>query len=331
MSACPHCCLGLPGRLARAPASRPRCRRSLLRVRASGDSEQEEAERNKPLLVGFAGGIGGTLLAASLSALLQSNDATSWATPDTLLFGTGDAGVTPGDVTGAGLWATSLYFANPWQLLLLFLGARTFEVDRPGDDLLRALGRVTGQAVDAPEYTAPQALRVLTVVLFIAIGTAVSVGVSSSLGGEATWSVSTGLGAVCVAGVVEVGRPKQLSAQEQVALEADWQEFKAWADVHLTRKGRCHVSEVDAAYKRHSTAYRRRRAEAANSGPSGGAAADTLLRDLLSNWAPQASRSSGGFYKGIALASSSNAPVPAAASDGAPPAAARGGGQAGEL
>jgi hypothetical protein len=285
-----------------------------VRACAPGDSEREEAERNKPLLVGFAGGIGGTLLAASLSALLQSNDVASWASPDTLLFGTGDADVTPGDVTGAGLWATALYFANPWQILLLFLGARTFEVDRPGDDLLTAFGRVAGQNVEAPEYTAPTALRLLTVLAFIGIGTAVSVGVSSSLGGEATWSVSTGLGAVCVAGVVEVGRPKQLTAQEQVALEADWQEFKGWADVHLTRKGRCHVSEVDVAYKRHSVNYRRRRADA--SGPGGAAAADTLLRDLLSSWAPQASRSSSGFYKGISLARSSAqgaAAAPAAA------------------
>ena len=270
MAACPlFCSLGLPGRQGRAqPPSRPRCRRSQLRVHACVDSEREEAERSKPLLVGFAGGIAGTLVAASLSALLQSNDVASWASPDTLLFGTGDADITPGDLTGAGLWATALYFANPWQILLLFLGARTFEVDRPGDDLLRALGRATGQNVEAPEYTAPTALRLLSVLAFIAIGTAVSVGVSSSLGGEATWSVSTGLGAVCVAGVVEVGRPKQLTAQEQVALEADWQEFKGWADVHLTRKGRCHVSEVDGAYKRHSAAYRRRRAEA--TGPGGG-------------------------------------------------------------
>lgn len=55
----------------------------------------------------------------------------------------GGGGPTPGDFVGAGLWAVSLYYCTPLQLLLLFLG----EVDtaRPSDWLLNTLGRATGQ------------------------------------------------------------------------------------------------------------------------------------------------------------------------------------------
>lgn len=277
-----------------------RGRRALsLRVRACERSEAEEeaADRAKPLLIGYAGGIGGTLVAAAVSAAFNGD----FSSADDALFGTG-TGLTPGDVTGAGLWATALYFANPWQLLLLFLGARTFEVDRPGDDLLRLLGRAVGNDVDAPEYEAAQPLRLATVAVFALIGAGVSAALSASLGGEATWSVSTGFGAVLVAGVVEVGRPKRLTAQEQVALEQDWQEFKAFADACLVRKGRCHVSEIDKAFRRYSIEYRRKAAKADDTARPGGAAADTLLRDLVSNWAPQAQRTSGGFYKGLSVA-----------------------------
>ena len=89
------------------------------------------------------------------------------------------------DVAGAALWAVSLYYASPLQLLLLFLGRN--DVERPSDETLRCvsesthsllcsshskqialrpraracrlLGVATGQPVDSPEYEAPAALR----------------------------------------------------------------------------------------------------------------------------------------------------------------------------
>lgn len=43
--------------------------------------------------------------------------------------------------------------------------------------------------------------------------------------GDATWSVSTGLGA-CIAGAVyEVGRPKRYTAEEAAQLDAEWRDF----------------------------------------------------------------------------------------------------------
>jgi hypothetical protein len=45
--------------------------------------------------------------------------------------------------------------------------------------------------------------------------------------GDATWSVSTGLGA-CIAGAVyEVGRPKRYTAEEAAQLDAEWRDFGA--------------------------------------------------------------------------------------------------------
>ena len=68
-------------------------------------------------------------------------------------------GPTPGDVVGAGLWAVSLYYCTPLQLLLLFLG----EVDtaRPSDWLLNILGRATGQPCVPAVYILAPAVHIM--------------------------------------------------------------------------------------------------------------------------------------------------------------------------
>lgn len=38
-----------------------------------------------------------------------------------------NSGITAGDVFGASLWGTSLYFCSPLQLLLLFIGVLWFQ------------------------------------------------------------------------------------------------------------------------------------------------------------------------------------------------------------
>ena len=43
--------------------------------------------------------------------------------------------------------------------------------------------------------------------------------------GDATWSVSSGIGTCAAAGLYEVGRPERLSGQEAETLDAQWQEF----------------------------------------------------------------------------------------------------------
>ena len=118
--------------------------------------------------------------------------------------------------------------------------------------------------------------------IFLAAGCGVAWALSAALGGEATWSVSTGVGAALAAGVYEVGRPARLSGAQASELDAQWADFRAFADARLARKGRCHASEVELAYRRFSPAYnaRRRGEQAAN------AAGDADLRNFIANWSP---------------------------------------------
>lgn len=142
-----------------------------------------------------------------------------------------------------------------------------------------------------------RALSAVNAALFVGAGCGVAAALSAALGGEATWSVSTGVGAVLAAGVYEVGRPARLSGQQAAALDDQWADFRAFADARLARKGRCHASEVETAYRRFSPAYAaRRRGDAAAN-----AAGDADLRNFVANWSPAAERTAGGFYKGISI------------------------------
>ena len=134
--------------------------------------------------------------------------------------------------------------------------------------------------------------------VFLAAGCFVAWALSAALGGEATWSVSTGTGAVLAAGVYEIGRPKRLTGAQQESLEAEWRDFKAFADARLARRGRCHARDVELAYRRFSPAYNARRRDGET---SANAAGDADLRNFLRNYAPTAERTAGGFYKGISV------------------------------
>lgn len=70
----------------------------------------------------------------------------------------------------------------------------------------------------------PLALRASAIVIFAVGGSLVAMGLSSALG-DATWSLSTGLGSCLVAGIYEVGRPDRLSAEEANQLDEQFQDF----------------------------------------------------------------------------------------------------------
>lgn len=88
------------------------------------------------------------------------------------------------------------------------------------------------------------------------------------------------------AGVYELGRPERMNADEKAELEARYAQFCAFADERVARTGRCHVTEVAKALKRHSPKLQ----------PS-----DRELRSFIANWAPEAERSSSGYYKGLSV------------------------------
>ena len=275
--------LSLPARQRRAAHRLSQHRPSRSCRAASPDTEPSPPAN--PLLVGVVAGTAAVLLAVAVSSLSSPEGSLD----DALFDG---AGVSPGDVLGSLLWSVSLYYASPLQLLLLFLGR--IDVERPSDGTLRFLGLATGQPVDEASYTAPMPLQLANFGLFLIGGSGIAAACSSALGGEATWSVSTGIGACLAAAVYELGRPQRLSAVQQVTLEAEWSDFRAFADAKLVRSGRCHASEIEKAYRQYSPTYRARASRA-------NAAGDADLRNFVANWAPGADRTSAGFYKGVSL------------------------------
>lgn len=64
-----------------------------------------------------------------------------------------------------------------------------------------------------------------------------------------------------------------------------------FANLRLQRSGRCHESEVFAAFRKELPKYR-----------SPEVADDEQLRSFVRNWHPNASRSASGFLKGVSVA-----------------------------
>jgi len=113
--------------------------------------------------------------------------------------------------------------------------------------------------------------------------------------GDATWSVSTGLGSCLIAAIYEVGRPARLTVDEANVLQSQYQDFARFADERLQPKGNCHESEVFKAFRASDAKYRNEETFS-----------DTNLRQFIRNWAkqyvyPTAERTSSGYYKRISL------------------------------
>jgi uncharacterized membrane protein YgcG len=194
-----------------------------------------------------------------------------------------------GDIFAALLWSASLYFASPYQQLLLFLGK--IETERPSDSVMDFLGRLTGKNLDAVDYEPSIALKATTIIFFIASGCLVSFGLEATLG-DASWAVSTGIGSAIVAGVYEAGRPDRLSPAQLQVLELQWQDFKPWADTNLRKKSgrRCHESEVFKSFRNGNPKYRSE--EVLN---------DDYMRDMIRNWYPEVERTRSGYLKNVGI------------------------------
>eukprot|EP00878_Enallax_costatus_P022071 GHUV01023403.1.p1 GENE.GHUV01023403.1~~GHUV01023403.1.p1 ORF type:complete len:258 (+),score=58.55 GHUV01023403.1:156-929(+) len=210
------------GRRRRLPAQR-------ITVYASNGSDNDKNEDNKdqensPSSSGagipaglflFVGSLAYTLtnMREELSDVLYNADT---------LGDFGIAGLGLGDIAGALLWATALWYVSPLQLLLVFLGK--FDTDRPSDWIINRLGRAAGNNVEAIDYVAPLWTGAAAAATCLLGGIAISALLESGLG-DPTWAVSSGIGALFAAAVFEVGRPKRLTVAEAQQLEAQWQDF----------------------------------------------------------------------------------------------------------
>ena len=203
-----------------------------------------------------------------------------------------DSSMTFGDGVGALLWSASYYFVSPLQLLLLFLGR--IETTRPSDAVMRLGAQAMGEDTDALGWEPSAALRALAVAGCLVQGVVTALLFELTLG-DATWSVSTGIGSLMAAFVYEVGRPKRLSKTEEIALEAVWQDFSSFADASLTKSGRCHESEVFKEFRRRFGRYR---------DPE--SLGDPVIRDMIKNWSPNATRTRNGYYSNLSIRSRIN-------------------------
>ena len=101
------------------------------------ETRQERTERRAEQLLIVGLGVGLTLVvlgALQLGGALQDADVLGGG-----LDGGDGSGLGAGDLVGGALWALSLYFCSPIQLVLLFFGS--YDRERPSDWVLRLLGR----------------------------------------------------------------------------------------------------------------------------------------------------------------------------------------------
>ncbi|KAK9836358.1 hypothetical protein WJX81_008368 [Elliptochloris bilobata] len=265
-------------------------RHSGFRLQASGGQppgsrDKASSQKARDQMIIFGAGVGLSVALTLLIRLGRSGVLADALSPDGLPLRWGDLGI--GDAAGGALWAVALYYCSPLQLLLLFLGR--FEVERPSDRILRLLGRGAGLQVEEAGYEAPAWVRAAAVAIVAAAGAGVAWAAEASLG-DATWSVSTGLGACLAAAVYEVGRPARLNAEEAEELEAQWRDFARFAEERLQRSGRCHESELRAALGRALPRYR-----------GAGGLPDTRLRELVRAWHAGADRTPSGYYRNLSM------------------------------
>ena len=222
-----------------------------------------------------------------------------------------------GDACGAALWSASLFYLSPYQAVLLFLGR--LETERPSDWVLRRVGRALhGTELDDPGFEASRSVYAVTWAVFTASGVSVAL-VLNLLLGEATWSVSSGIGLGLAACVYELGRPKRYNLDEKAELDAQWRDFQSFAEARLELAGRCHFSDVGRAFRRTHPRYR-----------TPEQLSDKTLRALVANWAPQAQRSSQGYYRGLSVREVPLEPTRSISSRGARGRAGEGAGAASE-
>ena len=83
--------------------------------------------------------------------------------------------------------------------------------------MLRVFGQGAGLDVDSVDFAYPPAVKAAVAGVFLLCGCSVAALLQWAFG-EATWSVSTGLGSCIAAAVYELGRPARLSVEEAQAL-----------------------------------------------------------------------------------------------------------------
>lgn len=193
--------------------------------------------------------------------------------------------VSPGNAVAAAVWSFGLFFKSPLQILLVFLG-RT-DTERPSDWLLR---KSTGESTRTWEE-AGGVQKAALFAFFTVCGCGIVSGFDFAFDGEETWALSAGLGFTMLSFVAELGSPQRYTNAELDVLEAQYADFVAFADDALERRGRCHGTEVERAFRRRFGKY------------TAAVLSEKDLRTMILNWHPNAERTSSGYYKNLSVKS----------------------------
>eukprot|EP00466_Bigelowiella_natans_P010174 jgi/Bigna1/144813/aug1.91_g19521 len=192
------------------------------------------------------------------------------------------------------LLAISFQYSSPYQLLIVFFGR--FETERPVDwvaDRLAGKGGGAGESdAVAPSQSTTAAMKAASAALIGAGGVTLAALISKYVGD--TWALSLAIGTGFFSFLYEVGRPRQLNADETAAREEAWGDFEVFAETSLVRAGSCHESEIMAAFVREYPKYK---------DESEGEQARKQMRRFVSRWNPYAERTPYGFFKNVAFSS----------------------------
>jgi hypothetical protein len=167
----------------------------------------------------------------------------------------------------------------------VFLG-RT-DTERPSDWLLR---KSTGESTRTWEE-AGGVQKAALFAFFTVCGCGIVSGFDFAFDGEETWALSAGLGFTMLSFVAELGSPQRYTNAELDVLEAQYADFVAFADDALERRGRCHGTEVERAFRRRFGKY------------TAAVLSEKDLRTMILNWHPNAERTSSGYYKNLSVKS----------------------------
>jgi len=192
--------------------------------------------------------------------------------------------VSPANVFAAAVWSFGCFYKSPLQILLVFLG-RT-DTERPSDWMLKKFAPGNPKTFEDASVVS----KVATVVFFIACGCGITKLFDLAFSGEETWAISAGIGFTMLSFIAELGSPTRYNKEEIEVLEAQFADFKAFADISLERKGRCHTTEVSRAFRRKFPRY-----------GDEAVLSDKDLRTMILNWHPNADRTSSGYYKSLSL------------------------------
>ncbi|CAM9973135.1 unnamed protein product, partial [Phaeothamnion confervicola] len=166
---------------------------------------------------------------------------------------------------------------------------------RPADFIFPRLGRLLGFSgpwLDDREagYYAdpPETLDAAVTVVFVALAIGADRLLVLAFHGDMLWPLSLSVLGVIAAGVFEIGRPRMLRREEAEEERRTEEDFLAFAEERLERRGTVHISEVRTAFRQYNPRYR-----------TAAGISDIAIERLARRWHAGEQRS--GYMRGLSL------------------------------